>query len=69
MSCEIIDCVKLFDAIKNKKDEWCKAAMVLNLQIPFDNKITTAEKVIKREDVKSWFILKLYEYYGGDDYA
>lgn len=69
MSCEVIDCIKLFDAIRKKKDEWWKAAMILNLQIPFDNKMKTAEQVIKRNDVKQWFILKLYEYYGGDDYA
>lgn len=69
MSCEIIDCIKLFDSIRKKKDEWWKAAMILNLDIPFDNKIKTAEKVIKREDVRHWFMLKLYEYYGGDDYA
>ena len=68
MNCEIIDCRKLFSAIRAKKDDYSKAAMILNLDIPFENKLKTAHSVLKNSspDVIQWFKLKLYSYYGDD---
>lgn len=69
MSCEIIDATELFDAIRTKKDEYWKAATIITTNMNFENKLKVAEKVLKTKTAKTWFTLKLYEYYGGDDYA
>ena len=68
MTCEVIDCRKLFSAIRNKKDGYWRAAMVLNLDIPFENKLKTGFIVLKNypPDVIEWFRFKLYQYYGDD---
>ena len=70
MSCKIIDCKSLFDAIRNKEDDYWKAACVITLNIPVDNRIKVADAVIKSKSGREWFDEKLYEYEdGGDDYA
>ena len=62
----VIDCKKLFDAIRQHKDEYWKSAMILNLSIPFANKIKTADSVIATEKAYDWFLEKLFEYYGDE---
>ena len=62
----VIDCKMLFDAIRQHKDEYWKSAMILNLSIPFANKIKIADNVIVSEKVYDWFLEKLYEYYGDE---
>ena len=62
----VIDCKMLFDAIRQRKDEYWKSAMILNLSIPFANKIKTADSVIVSERAYDWFLEKLYEYYGDE---
>lgn len=71
MSCKIIDAVGLFDAIRKKEDEFWKAACIITMTIPHENKIKLANTMIKKPSAKAWFNLKLceYEYDGGDDYA
>lgn len=69
MSCEIIDAVGLFDAIRKKEDDFWKAACIITMEIPHENKIKLANTMIKKPSAKAWFNLKLceYEYDGGDD--
>ena len=62
----VIDCKMLFDAIRQHKDEYWKSAMILNLSIPFANKIKIADNIIVSEKVYDWFLEKLYEYYGDE---
>ena len=67
MSCKIIDCKMLFDAIRTKEDDYWKAATIINLDIPYQNKIKLADVMIKKPAAYKWFEVKLDEYEGGDD--
>lgn len=67
MSCEIIDCKLLFDAIRNKEDEYWKSGMILTLDIPLRNKYNLGRIILKNKKVFDWFTYKLFK--GDDDYA
>ena len=60
----VVDMRLFFDAKKEDKDEYWKSAIIMNLSIPFANKIKTADSVIVSEKAYDWFLDKLYEYYG-----
>ena len=70
MSCEIIEAADIFD---RKKDEFWKAACIITMEIPHENKVKLADTIIKKVSAKQWFKLKLMEYEynlgGDDDYA
>lgn len=70
MTCKIIDATTLFDAIRNNEDDYWKAASIITLEIPVENRVKVAESVIKSKSGRNWFNMKLIEYEdGGDDYA
>lgn len=70
MSCLTIDASILFDAIRNKEDEYWKSAAIISMDIPLENRLKLADKLIKDKKAQDWFVTKLWEYEnGGDDYA
>ena len=70
MTCKIIDAKALFDAIRNKEDEFRKAATVITMDnISTFNKNKIAKMLIKSKSAQKWYKLKLvkYEFTQDDD--
>lgn len=71
MTCKIIDAKALFDAIRDKEDEFRKAANIITMDnISTFNKNKIAKTLIKSKSAQKWYKLKLVEYeYTWDDDA
>ena len=71
MTCKIIDAKALFDAIRDKEDEFRKAANIITMDnISTFNKNKIAKTLIKSKSAQRWYKLKLVEYeYTHDDDA
>lgn len=61
MSCEIIDCKMLFDAIKQKRNRFFLANTILMLEIDDKAKIKIAKYLLKEKDAFVWFMAELKE--------
>ena len=71
MTCKIIDAKALFDAIRDKEDEFRKAANIITMDnISTFNKNKIAKTLIKSKSAQRLYKLKLVEYeYTHDDDA
>ena len=70
MTCKIIDAKALFDAIRDKEDEFRKAANIITMDnISTFNKNKIAKTLIKSKSAQKWYKLKLvkYEFTQDDD--
>lgn len=62
----VVNCQLLFDAIKEKKNDFWIGAMILSLNIKTSNKINVARKLIKNPKIFNWFMFRLYNRGGTD---
>lgn len=69
MTCEVIDCKMLFDAIKENRNRFYIANLILMLDIGYESKIKVAKHLIKEEDGFDWFMEQLQKDEFGDDDA
>ena len=67
MTCEIIRCSLLFDAIREKKSKLWLANTILMLDIRHEAKIKVAEQLLQDEDAFDWFMEQLEEDEKEDD--
>lgn len=61
MNSQVIDCQMLFDAIREKRNRYWVANVILMLDVGYEAKIRVAKHLLKDKDAFVWFMEQLEE--------